>query len=116
VDFTLLSRPLGEVLATMLPPNSRRESRRTVILRSDSVQVVDDISLKVIDELRRQGQIDGQGPDPELAGQNIDRVLARLERRARFASRSGWRSSEAERKILLRRLGGDSPLHRPDSI
>ncbi len=72
--------PLGEVLATMLPPNSRRESRRTVILESDSVQVDDDISLRVIDELRiGKGKLTVRGLTRKLAGQNIDRVLARLE-------------------------------------
>jgi primosomal protein N' (replication factor Y) (superfamily II helicase) len=71
---------LGEVLATMLPPNSRRESRRTVILNSDSVRVDDGVSRKIIDELQLgRGKSTVKALARKLAGQNIDRVLARLE-------------------------------------
>jgi primosomal protein N' (replication factor Y) (superfamily II helicase) len=72
--------PLGEVVATMLPPNSRRESKRTAILRSDPVRVVDELSQKVVDELRRQkGKLTVKTLTRKFLGQNIERILSRLE-------------------------------------
>ncbi|HSK28549.1 MAG TPA: hypothetical protein VLA17_01170, partial [Candidatus Limnocylindria bacterium] len=72
--------PLGEVVATMLPPNSRRESKRTAILRSDPVRLVDELSQKVVDELRRQkGKLTVKTLTRKFLGQNIERILSRLE-------------------------------------
>jgi primosomal protein N' (replication factor Y) len=72
--------PLGEVLSTMLPPNSRRESKRIVILKSDPARVEDELSQKVLDELRkRKGKLTVKTLLSKFAGQNLDRVLARFE-------------------------------------
>ncbi|HKY07226.1 MAG TPA: hypothetical protein VJQ55_03250, partial [Candidatus Binatia bacterium] len=45
--------PLGEVVATMLPPNSRRQSRKTVILRDPEAVLTDDLGSRLIAELKR---------------------------------------------------------------
>jgi primosomal protein N' (replication factor Y) len=72
--------PLGEVLSTMLPPNSRRESKRVVILRSDPARVEDELSRTILDELRRRkGKVTVKTLLGQFTGQNIDRALARLE-------------------------------------
>lgn len=70
---------LGEVLAVMLPPKSRRESKRMVILNYGPVQVDDELSRKVLDVLRSgKGGIPVKSLAQKLAGRNIEPVLARL--------------------------------------
>jgi primosomal protein N' (replication factor Y) len=73
--------PLGEVLSTMLPPTSRRESKRIVVLKSAPVQVHDELSQRVVDELReRKGKFAVKAFQTKFRGQNIERVLTRLEK------------------------------------
>ena len=72
--------PLGEVLATMLPPNSRRDSKKTIILRAEQPLVADELSQKLLAEVtRRKGKLSVKTLARQFAGQNIDGVLARLE-------------------------------------
>jgi len=71
--------PLGEVLSTMLPPTSRRESKRIVIFKSAPVQLHDELSRKVVDVLReRKSGFAVKAFQNKFRGQNIERVLARL--------------------------------------
>jgi primosomal protein N' (replication factor Y) (superfamily II helicase) len=44
---------LGEVIGSMLPPNSRRQSQRMVILKLPEARVTDELGRKVLEELRQ---------------------------------------------------------------
>jgi primosomal protein N' (replication factor Y) len=71
---------LGEVLAALLPPNSRRQSRRTAILKREDIAGLDSVSKEVLGELvRRNGKISVKALAQIFAGQSIDRTLAQLE-------------------------------------
>jgi len=71
---------LGEVLATMLPPNSRRDSKKTIILKADQPPVADEMSQRLLEEVtRRKGKLSVKTLARQFAGQNIDGLLARLE-------------------------------------
>ena len=71
---------LGEVLATVLPPTSRRESKRTVVLKSALTEPQDELSQNILAELRqRKGKVPVKLLMRKFSGQNVDRVLARLE-------------------------------------
>lgn len=71
---------LGEVLAALLPPNSRRQSRRTAILKREDIAGLDSASNEVLGELvRRNGKISVKTLAQIFAGQSIDRTLAQLE-------------------------------------
>jgi primosomal protein N' (replication factor Y) (superfamily II helicase) len=72
--------PIGEVLATLLPPNSRRQSRRTAILKQPDIHGLDARGKKVLSELlRRKGKASVKTLAQIFSGQSIDPVLARLE-------------------------------------
>ncbi len=71
---------LGEVLATMLPPNSRRQGSKTVVLRSAAIAIADELSQNILSELKRKkGKLSIQTLRKKFAGQSIERPLARLE-------------------------------------
>jgi len=73
---------LGEVLATMLPPNSRRESQRTIILKDAYPAVTDDLEQKLVQLLaQRKGKLTVKFLTRYFSGQNIDSLIARLEKR-----------------------------------
>ncbi len=71
---------LGEVLTMLLPPNSRRQSRRTAVLKRDHVEGLDAPGKKVLSELsRRNGKVSVKTLAQFFAGHSIERILARLE-------------------------------------
>jgi DNA-binding transcriptional ArsR family regulator len=71
---------LGEVLATMLPPNSRRQGSKTVVLRSAAIVIADELSQNILSELKRKkGKLSIQTLRKKFVGQSIERPLARLE-------------------------------------
>src|SRR5262245_10373904 len=71
---------LGEVLGTMLPPNSRRDSNRTVVLKADHRPVTDELCRKVLLAIgQRKGKLSVKTLTHQFPGQNITRLLARLE-------------------------------------
>ena len=71
---------LGEVLATMLPPNSRRESKRTVVLSGDDALVSDKLGRKVLQEIaQHKGKLAVKTLTRRFPGENLERVLAQLE-------------------------------------
>ncbi|MGH7873340.1 MAG: replication restart helicase PriA [Candidatus Binatia bacterium] len=71
---------LGEVLATVLPPNSRRESKRTVVLKSAPTEPEDELSQRILTELRlRKGTLPVKFFARKFSGQNVERALAQLE-------------------------------------
>lgn len=73
---------LGDVLATMLPPNSRRDSRRlATLLQADAVPE-DELEGAILQELRkRKGKISVKTLLGLFSGRRIDRALAKLEAR-----------------------------------
>jgi primosomal protein N' (replication factor Y) len=71
---------LGAVLATLLPPNSRRDSKKTVILNADPPMIEDELSRRLLDAVsRRKGKLSVQTLARQFSDKNIDRLLARLE-------------------------------------
>ena len=72
--------PLGEVLATLLPPNSRRQSRRMAVLKRDDISTLDEPCKQVVAELiRHKGKSSIKTLSQVFSGQSIERTLARLE-------------------------------------
>ena len=70
----------GEVVATMLPPNSRRQSRKTVALKDPQATVADELGKLIIAELKRyKGKVNIGTLTRKFTGQPIGRTLARLE-------------------------------------
>lgn len=71
---------LGEVVATMLPPNSRRQSRKTITLKDAQAPFLDELGKLIIVELKRyKGKVSINTLARKFAGQSIGRTLARLE-------------------------------------
>jgi primosomal protein N' (replication factor Y) len=71
---------LGEVLATVLPPNSRRDSKRTVILKPDQPPIGDELCQEIVAALaQHKGKLSVKSLNRQFSGQNIDRILVRLE-------------------------------------
>jgi primosomal protein N' (replication factor Y) len=72
--------PLGEVVATMLPRNWRRESQRIVTLTRAELDISDNACSQV---LRALEQVKGKATVKNLArkfpGPSIEKILARLE-------------------------------------
>lgn len=74
--------PLGDVLATMLPPNSRRDSQRRIKLEQADATPKDDLESEILRELaKRKGKIGLKTLIGWFPGQRIERVLAKLEAR-----------------------------------
>ena len=71
---------LGEVLAAMLPPNSRRKSRKRVVLKRRDTTIADDLAKKIISVIERhKGNLSFETLTKQFAGQPVNRSLARLE-------------------------------------
>jgi primosomal protein N' (replication factor Y) len=72
--------PLGEVVATMLPRNWRRESQRTVTLSRSRCDFADESCALVLRELERQrGKTTVKLLARKFRGQSMEKILARLE-------------------------------------
>jgi primosomal protein N' (replication factor Y) (superfamily II helicase) len=71
---------LGEVVAAMMPPNSRRQSQRTVVLERSDPVITDELDKKILRELeQRKGKMTVKALARRFSSQTIERVLARLE-------------------------------------
>jgi len=71
---------LGEVVAAMMPPNSRRQSQRTVILKRADPATIDELDKKVLRELeQRKGRMNVKTLARIFSRQTIEKILARLE-------------------------------------
>jgi primosomal protein N' (replication factor Y) (superfamily II helicase) len=71
--------PLGAVLATMLPPTSRRDSKKTIVLKSSPPLIDNPLSQQLLDEIgRRKGKIAFKTLARRFPGENIERLLASL--------------------------------------
>jgi primosomal protein N' (replication factor Y) (superfamily II helicase) len=71
---------LGEVLATMLPPNSRRESKKTIVLKNHQLLIADELSQQLLQEIsQRKGKLSAKTLARRFPGRHLDGVLARLE-------------------------------------
>ncbi|MGZ8519114.1 MAG: replication restart helicase PriA [Candidatus Binatia bacterium] len=72
--------PLGDVVATILPPNSRRDSQRLVILQQRDAIPEDGLEGEVLQELsKRRGKVGLKTLIRLFSGRRIDRALAKLE-------------------------------------
>jgi len=71
---------LSEVVATMLPPNWRRESERVVTLKRARIDIPDEFANKVLRELEHlNGKASVKRLARKLSSPTIERILARLE-------------------------------------
>jgi len=71
---------LGEVIATMLPAKSRRQSQKTITLEKTEMLNTDGFGRKVLDELQRQkGKMTVKTLAARFPGRSLDRILTRLE-------------------------------------
>ena len=74
--------PLGDVIATILPPNSRRESQRVVTLLQTDAVPDDEVEAGILRELsKRKGKIRLKTLIRLLSGRQIAQILAKLESR-----------------------------------
>ena len=72
--------PLGDVVATILPPNSRRESQRLVTLRQSDAFTEDELEGEILRELsKRKGKVGLKTLIRIFSGRRIDRALTKLE-------------------------------------
>ena len=71
---------LGEVIATMLPAKSRRQSQKTITLEKTEILNAEGFGRKVLDELQRQkGKMTVKTLAARFPGRSLDRILTRLE-------------------------------------
>ena len=71
---------LGEVIATMLPAKSRRQSQKTITLEKTEMLNTEGFGRKVLDELQRQkGKMTVKTLAARFPGRSFDRILTRLE-------------------------------------
>ena len=71
---------LGEVLGTMLPPHSRRQSRKRVVLKRADLTIADELAKRILAELNRyRGKLSVDALTKKFAGECIGGLLARLE-------------------------------------
>ncbi len=71
---------LGEVIATMLPPKSRRQSQKIAILKNPESSIVNELGRRVLRELRQQnGKMAIKTLTAKFPGQSLERTFARLE-------------------------------------
>ncbi len=74
--------PLGDVIATILPPNSRRESQRVVTLLQTDAVPDDELEAGILRALsKHKGKIRLKTLIRLLSGRHIARILAKLESR-----------------------------------
>src|SRR6516225_2140461 len=74
--------PLGEVVASMLPPNSRRQSQKIVILKQPEANITDDFGRKVLCRLTQHtGKISVAALKRSFPGSALQAMLVRLESR-----------------------------------
>ena len=72
--------PLGDVLATILPPTSRRDSKRTITLVTPDAVPEDELQGEILRELqKRKRKVGVKTLIGLFPGRRIDRALARLE-------------------------------------
>lgn len=70
----------GEVIATMLPSKSRRQSQKTITLKRVESPVADGLGQKVLHELQQhKGKMAFKTLTAKIPGRTLDRVLVRLE-------------------------------------
>jgi primosomal protein N' (replication factor Y) (superfamily II helicase) len=69
----------GDVLATMLPPNSRRDSQRLATLLQPNAVTEDELESAILRELnKRKGKVSVKTLSGLFSGRRIDRTLAKL--------------------------------------
>jgi primosomal protein N' (replication factor Y) len=70
---------LGDVLATMLPPNSRRDSKRLATLLQPDALPEDELESAILREFsKRKGRVSVKTLSGLFSGRRIDRTLAKL--------------------------------------
>ena len=93
--------PLGDVIATILPPNSRRESQRVVTLLQNDAVPDDELEARILRELsKHKGKIRLKTLIRLLSGRHIARILAKLESR-RVVSQAEHLAKIRPRKVPL---------------
>jgi primosomal protein N' (replication factor Y) len=91
---------IGEVLSTILPPNSRMEIATMVVAKSESVQTNDVIGQKILDVLRNQnGRASLKNLTRAFSGTNISRALKRLQAAGDVEMREHFPRQRRKRRV-----------------
>lgn len=100
----------GEVLATVLPPNLRNESRRIVIAKSGSSYRGDGLEYEILDLLRQNGgKVTVKSMTRKLSGgSKVYHALAKLESIGAIEIREQLTGQRRRKKILLGEQSGSS--------
>jgi primosomal protein N' (replication factor Y) len=70
---------LGEVLATVLPPHSRRQSRKSIVLKRTDLTIADDSAKSLLVQLDRHGgELSVATIRRNFSGQPIEKLLRNL--------------------------------------
>jgi primosomal protein N' (replication factor Y) len=98
---------LGEVLAVILPPTLRRESRRTVVLLQKDAHASDPLEREITDLLRQTRRGINLKSLTQVCAKNLDRALERLRSRGVIAIRERFPGHRP------RRAGSDTKAAAP---
>lgn len=101
----------GEVLATLLPPNLRNESRRIIIAKSGSSDRGDGLEYEILELLRQNGgKVTVKHMTRKLpGGSNVYHALAKLESSGAIEIREQLTGQRRRKKILLDDQSGSAP-------
>lgn len=92
---------LSDVVATILPPNSRRESQRLVTLLQGDAVLEDELEAEILQELsKRRGKVSLKALIGMFSGRRIARALVKLELRG-VISQSEHLAKIRRRKVPL---------------
>jgi len=99
---------LGDVLATMLPPNSRRDSKRLATLLQPDVIPQDELESAILQELiQRKGKMSVKTLTGLFAGRRIERALAKLDARGVVSITEHLAKSRPRKALLPATTVGD---------
>jgi len=99
---------LGDVLATMLPPNARRDSQRLATLVQPDAVPDNELENAILQELsKRKGKVSVKTLTGLFSGRRIDRALAKLEARGVLTIAEHLAKSRRRRSLLRSTVGGD---------
>ena len=108
--------PLGAVVATMLPPNSRRDSKKTIVLKTTSLFKDDPLSHQLLEEIsRRKGKIAFKTLARRFPGENLERRLAALAASGRIEIREQLAEQRRKSSEMAVHSVTPEPLSQPSS-
>ena len=106
--------PLGEVIASMLPANSRRQSQKIVILKQPEANITDDFGRNVLLRLTEHtGKISVAALKRNFPGSALQTMLARLESRG-VVELTDYLPKQRTSRNRITSLANDLPKNVPE--